>query len=175
VTLPLYLLAAGLFILMGQVFQGVSMTPGTLMGVTFGVGIGILVNVALMLGGVLVAARFSGISFGPLNLALLKLTAICVGPTALGDLVADMLGGDMAVACLGHGISIFLYYVLLGHLFRLDGGQTVVCVIAIFVVRLMAGIVVSMLVVAAVTHNVNSAVDEFSEQQASQVADIDRD
>lgn len=170
---PQYLLLAGFIVIVAQVAISIGGSVGAFAAAAIAMAILVAIRLALMLGGVLVAARFAGISFGPIGSALLKLSAICVGPTALGSLVADMLGGDIAVQCLGSGISLFLYYILISYLFCLDGGQTVTCVIAIFVVRLVAGIVIGLIGVGIVTHQVSNEVEHLGEQQAEQVVEMD--
>ena len=173
---PLWLLGGGCALIIGQIILASNANPAaTFIGATIGVTIAVVINVALMFAGVLLAARFSGISFGPLKQALLKLSAIYVGPTAVGELVTHFLGGDMAVQCLGWGISMFLYYCLIHYLFCLDGGQTVVCVTAILIVRIIAVTLLSMILVALVAHTINSEVNDLGELQAEQVADVDED
>ena len=74
-----------------------------------------------------------------LNLALRIndfLTGIFIGPIVLGELVTQALGGDMAVAVIGNACAIVACWFLIYYLFSLDGQQTMICVIAIGVVRI---------------------------------------
>lgn len=173
---PLWLLGGGCALIIGQIVLASHLNPAlSLIGATIGVTVAVVINVALMFAGVLVAAKFAGISFGPLGQALLKLSAIYVGPTAIGELVTHFLGGDIAVQCLGWGVSMFLYYCLIHYLFCLDGAQTVICVTAILVVRLIAVTLLSMFLVALVAHTINNEVNDLGELQAEQVADIEEE
>jgi hypothetical protein len=95
----------------------------------------IIVGVALMLVGVLFAAKVTGVSFGDARLAMVKLVALYIGPTSLGVLVTALLGGDIAVAMIGWGVSGILYWSLLSYMFRLDGNQTATCVFGVFLAR----------------------------------------
>ena len=132
---PLGLLAAGIAIMLGQVAymtqgQGVALFAATVL-----IALQLLVNLVLIIGGVVLAAWLTGINFGPLNLAILKLSAICVAPTVLGSMLTQAMGGNVAVAMLGIGVSIICYWALFSYLFRLDGAQTMTCVMVIGVIR----------------------------------------
>ena len=120
------------------------------------VGFKLTVGMILMLGGALLAARFSGVNFGPLGPALLKLAGLCVGPSAVGDLVTSMLGGDGAVAQIGLVVQILLYWGLVSYLFRLDGAQTMAVVGTIAAVKFLTTIAVTSLVMLAVSPAVPS-------------------
>lgn len=137
VNLPTALLAVGLALALAQIAY-MSRSGTLVLAATAVILVQLAVNLALMLGGVLLAARFAGIDFGPLHTALVKLCAASVAPTALGGFITQMLGGDIAVTFLGLGISVLCYWGLLSYLFRLDGAQTMVCVLAIAGVRLVA-------------------------------------
>ena len=138
--LPLWLLAGGLLLIMVQVAHLSNMNGAAMAGAMMFVSVKTIINVALMLIGVLVAARVAHIDFGMLGPAILKLCALYVGPATLGAIISEMLGGDMAVAMLGGGVSTILYWSLLSYLFRLDAMQTMICVVTIWVVGFVAGV-----------------------------------
>ena len=142
--IPVAMLVIG-FLLTGADFAfrmhanpGIAMAAGM-----FAAGVKLILGMIFMLGGALVAAKFSGINFGPIGPALLKLAALCLAPTALGDFATTLLGGDMAVAQLGWLVRIILYWGFVSYLFRLDGGQTAVVVGTISVVKIVAGVILA--------------------------------
>ena len=47
------------------------------------------------------------------------------------------LGGDMPYVILGGGVSIVLNWALLAYLFRLDGSQTMACVLCISILSMI--------------------------------------
>jgi hypothetical protein len=105
-----------------------------------------------MLGGVLLASKFAGIHFGDLKPAILKLTAVYIGPSAVGQLLAAALGGDMAVGILGNAVSIVCYWALISYMFRLDGQQTMICVFTIGAVRLVTSMCLLTTLMAALAN-----------------------
>ncbi len=108
-----------------------------------GLGMNVAVGVGLMLVACFLTAKMLGVSFGPLGSAVLKLAAIYLFPDAV-DL------GVYAVTDLsfiGWITSIVLYFVLLSWLFDLDFGETMICAVVIFMVQMVAGFVVTMIVI----------------------------
>ena len=148
VHVPLALLAVGFAIAL--VHFGYTMQPGAAVAAAVLVtGFKLLFGMVLMLGAALLAARFAGINFGPVGPALLKLAGLCLAPSAVGDLVTSLLGGDMAVAQIGWVVRIILYWVLVSYLFRLDGGQTVIVVGTIALVKILTFLFVGSLLALA--------------------------
>jgi hypothetical protein len=130
----------------------------------------------MMLMAALVAAKFAGINFGPVGPAILKLAGLCLAPSALGDLVTTLLGGDMAVAVIGWVVAAVIHYALISYLFRLDGGQTVVVVFAIGIVRVVVGFMLG----AALLVGMGSMIEDAGERvrdggQDSSVTSYDAD
>ncbi|CAN5440464.1 hypothetical protein BH09PLA1_BH09PLA1_35990 [soil metagenome] len=109
------------------------------------VGVSLIVNTTIMLIGVLLAAKFIGISFGPVGTAILKLCAIAIGPGALVSLISILFPGTSGQA-IGMLLSAVLYYTLIAALFELDIQETIWCVIIIGVTRF----VVSLMLVALI-------------------------
>ncbi len=90
----------------------------------------------VMLVGILVAAKFRGIQFGPFWTAILKLSAIAVAPSAVMTMLAPIaifipLGGLLVWA-----VGFIAYFALLGTLFELDQSDTWYCVMVIFVINI---------------------------------------
>ncbi|HEX3356671.1 MAG TPA: hypothetical protein VHS31_06775 [Tepidisphaeraceae bacterium] len=90
----------------------------------------------IMLVGILLAAKFRGIQFGPFWAAVLKLSAIAVAPSA----VMTMIGPIFMFIPFG-GLLVWLvgfvaYFALLGTLFEMDQDDTWYCVLVIFVLKI---------------------------------------
>lgn len=132
---PIALLAIGGLLMLAQVLVQVIRYDQPPVGSIIGNALSVVINVVLMLVGVVLASKFGGINFGELNTALLKLTGIFIGPIVLGELVTQLLGGDAAVAIIGNACAILACWFLIYYLFALDGQQTMICVVAIAVVR----------------------------------------
>jgi hypothetical protein len=132
---PIALLVVGGLLMLAQILVQVIRYDAPLVGSIIGNVLSVVINVVLMLVGVVLASKFGGINFGELNTALLKLTGIFIGPIVLGELITQLLGGDPAVAIIGNACAILACWFLIYYLFALDGQQTMLCVIAIGVVR----------------------------------------
>lgn len=133
---PVALLAVGGLLMLAQILIQVIRYEEPLVGSIIGNILSVVINVVLMLAGVVLASKFGGINFGELKTALMKLTGIFIGPIVLGELVTQALGGDMAVAVIGNACAIVACWFLIYYLFSLDGQQTMICVVAIGVVRI---------------------------------------
>lgn len=174
IKLPAILIGIGLLLMSLRIgYLATHRDASSLLGLTVGVVVELLVNVVLMLLGVLGAARFARISFGQLGPAILKLCAIYVAPTMLGMLVSVMLGGDIAVAALAWGFSLILYYALTSYLFGLDGSQTITCVTAIGVTRFAARVVVGMLLISRLSGAADSPSLSADSPDTQQVSDAE--
>jgi hypothetical protein len=145
-------------------------------GGVIGAVVKLVVGMVLMLVGALLAAKFAGIDFGPVGPAILKLAGLCLAPSAMGDLVTTLLGGDMAVAQVGWVVMAVVYYVLISYLFRLDGGQTVIVVFAITIVKVIMFFVLG----AALIVGMGSVIEDAAERvkdggQGSSITSYDAD
>jgi len=91
----------------------------------------------LMMVGVFLAAKFRGIQIGSFWTAVLKLAAISVAPSAVGDLLmpiamlVPLFGGLLVLI-----VQFILYFALLGALFDLEESDTWWCVWVIFLIYL---------------------------------------
>jgi hypothetical protein len=152
---PMALLVAGIVVTFICFNTGGSAIGSVVAGIAtmFKVGISAII---FLIGG-LIAARMSGITLGPLGPALLKLAGVSVFPAAVADLVTTMLGGDMAVACLGNGVGILTCWALVSYLFRLDFANTLRVVSAVACVKIVLmfvlGGLMALLVASASSHH----------------------
>jgi hypothetical protein len=101
----------------------------------FHVGLSMIIGTAVMLVGILAAAKFRGISFGPFWTAVLKLAAISLGPEAAMMLMSPMLNFIPLGGLLNWIIGFCLYFALIGTFFELDQSDTWYCVCVIFIVK----------------------------------------
>ena len=136
VKYPLILLIVGLvlFLLYGLIkggFSGAGMILGT-------VGLQLVMGLPLAVLACFLTAKILSIDFGLLHTAILKLAAAFVFPAAVGVM--------LPVPLLGWLVSLVLYWAMLEKFFELEPTELVTCVILIFLVRLVAGIVVAAIV-----------------------------
>jgi hypothetical protein len=91
----------------------------------------------LMMAGVFLTAKIRGIQIGSFRTAALKLAAISVAPSAVGDLMTPIaqlvpfIGGLLVLF-----VQFILYFALLGALFDLEESDTWYCVMVIFLIDL---------------------------------------
>jgi hypothetical protein len=130
--MPLWLLAGGVVI---EVVAAL-LRQGRLERALIEVAIEIIFGTAIMLAGILLAAKFRGIDLGRFWTAVFKLSAISVAPSALGALASPLLNVIPFGGLIGWIGEFVLYFALLGALFDLDESDTWYCVFVIFLVRL---------------------------------------
>lgn len=131
---PLWLLAGGVVVNVGF---AMFTHRGAMRGAVLGVCSDIILETALMVGAMLLAARLRGIKLGSLPTTLLKLAAISVAPSAAVALLGPMLG---LIPILG-GLMLWvvefaLYFALLGFFFDLDESDTWYCIMVMILVGL---------------------------------------
>jgi hypothetical protein len=131
--MPLWLLGGGIAI---SVVAALINQRDSLSAALIGVGVQMAVGTALMIVGLLLAAKPRGITLGPLRIALFKLAAISVAPGSLLALFAPLLDHIPFGGLLGWIGSFVFYFALLGVLFDLDESDTWYCVFVIFLVQL---------------------------------------
>jgi hypothetical protein len=168
--LPLILLGVGLMLMFGQASFIAHRHHESLFASLFGVTFSLIINIIFMIIAMGVAAKFTGIYFGKIPTAILKIAAIYVAPTTLGNGLADALGGDMPYVILGGGISIVLYWTLLSYLFRLDGSQTMACVVCISILSMLTKLFLVGAMLAALGTSMGEADrDAIDEAQSLQL------
>ncbi len=100
------------------------------------VAVQLLVGTSFMLAGILLAAKFRGISLGGFWIAVLKLGAISVAPSAVMALFTPLLDHIPFGSLIGWAADFVLYFALLGALFDLDESDTWYCISVIFLLNL---------------------------------------
>jgi hypothetical protein len=136
--LPLILLGIGLMLMFGEASFDAHKHHSSLIFSLLKVSGTLIFKIVLVIIALVVAAKFSGIYFGRIPTAILKIAAVYIAPTTLGGGLALVLGGDMPYVILGGGISAVLYWCLLSYLFRLDGSQTMACVFCISILTMLS-------------------------------------
>jgi hypothetical protein len=126
--LPIALVLLGCAAVTGRMLYFRLFSPPELAAAWRWVGFMLGWNVLVMLGGVYGIARFTGISFGPLSTAVIKLAAIAVAPHAVMLIVEVLLAGDFAGVAVGWLLAIPLAWWLFMHLFNLDAQEALICV-----------------------------------------------
>jgi hypothetical protein len=129
--MPLWLLGGGV-----AVEVVAALIRGPVPRALFGVGINLILGTAVMLAGIVLAARWRGIDLGGFWTAAFKLAAVAVAPSAAVTLVTPVLRLVPLGGLLGWAGEFVLYFALLGALFDLDQSDTWYCVLVIFLVRL---------------------------------------
>jgi len=131
--MPMWLLGGGVVIEVVSAF----LRGGGADGALIYVGVELIFGTAVMLAGILLAARLRRIDLGQFWIATFKLAAITVAPAAAVGLAYPLLriipffGGLFALAG-----EFILYFALLGALFDLDESDTWYCVWVILIVRI---------------------------------------
>ena len=131
--MPLWLLGGGVAIeVVGALIRGPFPRAVVL------VGLNLILGTAVMLVGILLAARWRAIDLGHFWTAVFKLAAISVAPGAAVTLLSPALSFlGLLGGLLGLILEFVLYFALIGALFDLDQSDTWYVVLVIFLVRLV--------------------------------------
>jgi hypothetical protein len=140
IKIPLALLLAGLAIIAGYALLIAG--PELAMAVVTLQMVLLLIMIPLGIVACFITAKLMGISFGELRSACVKLAAIFTFPGAVALIIP--------VTPLAWLVSIILYFGLLIWFFELEGWEPVVCAVVIWLVRLAATIIATMLLASAV-------------------------
>lgn len=170
-TLPLILLGVGLMLIFGQASLEAHRHHGSLTLSLIKVIASLILNIILVTVAMVAAAKFSGIYFGRIPTAILKIAAIYVAPTTFGGVLAEVLGGDMPYLILGGGVSIVLYWTLLSYLFRLDGTQTMACVMCISILSMITKLFLAGSMLAALGAQSSSELDSIEHNQHIEISE----
>ena len=87
----------------------------------------------------LIAVKGFDMGFGAFGPGVLKILAVALGPGALGQMVEEMMGGELGAMIVGGFLTVFLYFTLIKVLFNLDLGETFLLVFLIYGVRRVLG------------------------------------
>ena len=165
--LPLILLGIGLMLMFGEASFHFHRHRGSLFGSLFGVSASLVLNIILMIIAMVAAAKFTGIYFGKIPTAILKIAAVYIAPTTLGGLLTEVLGGELPVQILGYAVNFILIWALLAYLFRLDGSQTMACVMCIGILSMITKLFLVGTMLSAVRASMGSADADATEQGQS--------
>jgi hypothetical protein len=134
--MPLVLIGAGTLVhiiyAMIQVRGGAYSLPHAMTRLCWSV----VVDTAMMLVAILIAGKARGINFGPLPVAIIKLCAVSLTPSAVAIVVLPFaillpfLGWILAVL-----VQFCAYFAVIGALFDLDQNDTWYCICVIFIVN----------------------------------------
>lgn len=130
--MPLWLLGGGVAI---EVIAAFARQPSLEAALTE-VGLGLIVSTLIMLTAMLLAARVRQIDLGPFWLAVFKLAAIAIAPSAALTVLTPFLNLIPFGGLLGLVGTFVLYFALVGALFDLDESDTWYCVMVMFLVGL---------------------------------------
>lgn len=139
-------------ILLGTIVEFVAYTWGSsdlissLAAASVIVGVGMVINVATLFIGILIAAKVAGMGFGHPLQAVLKLSAIAIAVPAVQHLVTVSTG----MGLIGMGISLVVYFALFMWLFELDASEAQIVVGIVWVINILttiflAGVLLGML------------------------------
>ena len=135
--LPLGLIVLGILFYFGQVaFANDKLSAGVMVLL---VGGRILLDSTLIFLSMLIAVRGFDMGFGAFGPGILKIMAVAMAPGALGQMVEDMMGGELGAMMVGGLLTIVLYFTLIKVLFDLDLGETFLLVFLIYGVRRVLG------------------------------------
>jgi hypothetical protein len=168
--LPLILLGIGLMLILGQASLEAHRHHASLFLSLIKVIASLILNIILVTIAMVAAAKFSGIHFGKIPTAILKIAAMYIAPTTFGGVLSDVLGGDIPYLILGGGVSIVLYWALLSYLFRLDGTQTMACVMCISVVTMLSKLFLAGAMLSAMESTMGSS--ELDSVEHTQTVEI---
>jgi hypothetical protein len=130
---PLWLLGGGVAV---QIIAALLAARDFAAALTY-VAMVLFFGTAVMLVGILLAARWRGIDLGSFGTAVLKLAAISVAPAAVVAILSPALRFIHVLGAIaGLVIEFVLYFALIGALFDLEESDTWYCVCVIFLVRL---------------------------------------
>jgi len=170
--LPLILLGIGLMLVFGQASFMTHRGHGSLFVSLFKVSASLVLNIVLVIMAMVVAAKFTGIYFGKIPTAILKIAAIYVAPTTLAGLLTAVLGGETPVQILGYAVNFVLIWALLAYLFRLDGSQTMACVVCIGILSMITRLFLVGTMLSALGASMGSSdADSIEQGQSAHVSE----
>ena len=150
IILPIGLILLGVVVAIAEQRYWTDDPAESLVGALLVVGVTLAVSIPITLLGVMIAAPVLGLSFGYLGHALLKLAAIIVGPSAIGEIAMYLLGGDLFGWFIGLFVTLGFYRGLMQALFDLDSDDAIKCIIIIAVVRYAVSIAISLTLIALI-------------------------
>ena len=144
--LPLILIVVGLVVkFVEQLSFATNPTEGVV-GAAIAVGVDLAVNIPLLLIGMILAVKLLDVAFGPLGQALYKMVAVVIGPTALGAIIAYLIGGIMG-DFVGWFVAFGAYWTLLSILFDLEGIEALYLIGILWVLNYAAVLVIGVILI----------------------------
>lgn len=108
--------------------------------------IAIVISVGFMIGGAFLTAMMTGINFGVLGLAIIRLGAICLVSEAIVGLVAVI--GNPILVLLSYVVRLFVFWGMMMSYFELTVKEVFVTVIITFILRFVAGFLIAMMLIS---------------------------
>ncbi|GAB4109563.1 MAG: hypothetical protein Kow00105_18310 [Phycisphaeraceae bacterium] len=105
-----------------------------LIAATLRVGADLVLTIPMLLMGMILAVKLLDMAFGPLEQALFKLAAVVLGPSAIGTIIAYLIGG-LAGQFAGGFASFCIYWALISVLFDLEGIESLYLIAIIMVLN----------------------------------------
>jgi hypothetical protein len=135
--LPIALIVAGVGLHLGQIWlpRASGQSAWIMAGVILAA---IVVNVILMLCGALVASHVLGADFGPMQQAVVKLTAISIIGGAAASFVATLPHAGIAGPIAAVHVLLLIYFVLFSMLFELDLQESLFSVVIVMFFQMAA-------------------------------------
>ncbi len=135
--LPIALIVAGVGLHLGQIWlpSASGQSAWIMAGVILAV---IVVNVILMLCGALVASHVLGADLGPMQQAVVKLTAISIVGGAAASYVATLPHGGMAAPIAALHVLLLIYFVMFSMFFELDLQEALFSVVIVMFFQMAA-------------------------------------
>ena len=132
--LPMILIGVGLAVrFIEQLSFAANPTEGVI-GAAIAIGVELAINIPILLVGMILAVKLLDVAFGPLGPALYKMVAVVIGPTALGAIIAYLIGGIMG-AFVGWFVTFGAYWTLLSVLFDLEGLEALYLIAILWVLN----------------------------------------
>jgi DNA-directed RNA polymerase subunit RPC12/RpoP len=142
--LPLGLILIGLaFQIITQLYFSDDPASG-LIAAGISVGVELAIRIPLLLAAMIIAVKLLDVAFGPLGQALLKLTAVVLGPTAIGLTIAFLIGGIVGLF-VGMFIAFVIYWTLLTVLFNLEGIEALYLIFIIWGLEWLISLVMTVI------------------------------
>jgi DNA-directed RNA polymerase subunit RPC12/RpoP len=139
--LPLILIVVGLGVRFVEQLNFAANPTEGIVGAAIVVGVELIINVPMLLIGMIVAVKLLDVVFGPLGKALYKMVAVVIGPTAIGAIIAYLIGGLMG-SFVGGFVSFGAYWALLSVLFDLEGMEALYLIVILWALNWLATLIV---------------------------------
>lgn len=132
--LPLGLIVLGLVVrFIEQMYFTGDAAAGAVRAAIY-VGVDLALTIPMLLAAMIIAVKLLDVAFGPLGQALFKLSAVVLGPAAIGAIISYVIG-DLIGLFVGGFASFCIYWALISILFDLDGMESLNLIVIITVLK----------------------------------------